>query len=51
MYVQPVNRAAKAPALFTHFIAQPAHVLSLPPDVVGEQHQAWVEQWTNLVAR
>ena len=51
MYVQPVNRDAKPPAVFTTYTARPAHVLSLPSDLVGTQHQAWVEQWTNLVAR
>ncbi len=51
MYVQPVNREARAPALFTRFTASPSHVLSLPAALVGAQHRAWVDQWTDLVAR
>ena len=51
MYVQPVNRDAKLPALFATYAARPAHVLSLPASEVGDQRQGWVEQWTNIVAR
>jgi thiamine transport system substrate-binding protein len=51
MYVQPVDRDAKPPAVFTTFTAQPDHVLSLPATLVGAQRQSWVEQWTDLVAR
>jgi len=51
MYVQPVNREARLPALFSTYTARPAHVLSLSPTLVGAQRQSWVEQWTNLVAR
>jgi len=51
MYVQPVNRDARLPALFATYTARPARVLSLPTSEVDEQRQTWVEQWTNLVAR
>ncbi len=51
MYVQPVNRNAKVPAVFTQYTARPARPLSLSPALVGAQHSAWLDQWTNLVAR
>ncbi|HVN52031.1 MAG TPA: thiamine ABC transporter substrate-binding protein [Acidimicrobiales bacterium] len=51
MYVQPVNRDARLPALFSSYVARPARVLSMPAALVGQHRQTWVEQWTNLVAR
>jgi thiamine transport system substrate-binding protein len=51
MYVQPVNRNAVPPAVFTQYTARPARPLSLPPALVGAQHSNWVDEWTNLVAR
>jgi hypothetical protein len=51
MYVQPVNRSAVPPALFTRFTAQPAYVLSLSPTEVGADQRTWLNQWTDLVAR
>lgn len=51
MYVQPVNRDAVPPAVFTQYTARPTKVLSLSPAVVGAQHSNWIDQWTNVVAR
>ena len=49
MYVQPVNPAAHVPALFAEYTAQPATIWHLPPDEVGTNRSAWVDQWTAVV--
>jgi thiamine transport system substrate-binding protein len=51
MYVQPVNRQASVPALFTRFTARPAQPLLLPSAFVSAHRQAWLDEWTHLVAR
>jgi thiamine transport system substrate-binding protein len=49
MYVEPVNRDAVEPPEFTQYATVPAEPLSLPPDQISANRDAWVTEWTKTV--
>jgi thiamine transport system substrate-binding protein len=49
MFVFPVNDEASVPAVFDEYQEGPA--LALSPDVVDENRESWVKQWTDVVVR
>jgi thiamine transport system substrate-binding protein len=49
MFVFPVNRDAAIPPEFEPYVGGDA--LSLPPEVVEENRDAWVREWTRIVVR
>jgi thiamine transport system substrate-binding protein len=48
MFVYPVNARAALPEAFTKFSVVVDEPLSLPPDEVAANRDAWVEEWTEL---
>jgi thiamine transport system substrate-binding protein len=51
MYVYPVVTGAALPDAFTKFAVVPPTSLSLPPDQIAANRDAWIDQWTNIVLR
>ena len=51
MFVSPVLRSAETPADYQRFTVVPDKPLSLAPDVIAKNRDAWVEQWTSTVLR
>ena len=51
MYVFPVRRGVELPDVFVQHAATPADPLELPPDVIAEHREAWIDEWTDLVLR
>ncbi len=51
MFVFPVASDATLPAVFTKYASTPSDPLELPPDEVAANRAAWVDRWTDLVAR
>jgi thiamine transport system substrate-binding protein len=49
MFVFPVNDEASVPAVFDEYEGGPA--LALSPDVVDENRERWVDEWTDIVVR
>jgi thiamine transport system substrate-binding protein len=51
MFVFPVNREAALPAMFVKFAAVPESPLELAPEVIEENRDEWVAEWTRIVVR
>lgn len=49
MYVEPVNGDAVEPPELTRYASLPADPLSLPPDQISANREAWVTTWTQTV--
>jgi len=49
MYVEPVNGDAAEPPEFTQYVTVPADPLSLPPEQIAANRDAWVTEWTQTV--
>jgi len=49
MYVEPVNNDAVEPPEFTQYVTVPADPLSLPPEQIAANRDAWVTEWTKTV--
>ncbi|QDQ97218.1 thiamine ABC transporter substrate-binding protein [Tomitella fengzijianii] len=49
MYVFPVQRDTPLPQVFAEYAAQPAHPLSMDPARIGENRDAWIRQWRDIV--
>ncbi|HEY5155553.1 MAG TPA: thiamine ABC transporter substrate-binding protein [Acidimicrobiales bacterium] len=49
MYVEPVNTEAMEPPEFARYATVPADPLSLPPDQISANREAWVTTWTQTV--
>jgi thiamine transport system substrate-binding protein len=48
MYVRPVNPAAKLPAVFEQWDANPPHPLTMDPETIGANRDMWIKQWTDI---
>jgi thiamine transport system substrate-binding protein len=51
MFVFPANSQAKLPDVFTRFAIIPAHPVTLTPDAIEANREAWIEAWTKGVLR
>ena len=51
MFVFPARRDAALPAEFEKFAVVPKHPLELSPQVINENRESWVDQWTDIVVR
>ena len=51
MFVFPANTKAELPEVFAQFAEVPEHPVSLQPDVIEDNREAWIEAWTRTVLR
>ena len=51
MFVFPARRDAALPPEFEKFAVVPKHPLELSPQVINENRESWVDQWTDIVVR
>ena len=51
MFVFPARRDAALPPEFEKFAVVPEHPLELSPQVINENRESWVDQWTDIVVR
>ena len=51
MYVEPVNGQATEPEVFTRYVAAPGVLHQLDPSEIGDNRDAWIDQWTTTVLR
>jgi thiamine transport system substrate-binding protein len=51
MFVYPALENVPLPQEFVLFAPRPEKSLSLPSELIAENRQAWVEQWTQVVLR
>ncbi len=49
MYVFPVQRDTPLPPEFAQYAARPAHPLTMDPARIGENRDAWIRQWRDIV--
>ena len=49
MYVYPVDTSVELPESWTTFAPQPTDPATLDPDVITENRDAWIQQWTDTV--
>jgi thiamine transport system substrate-binding protein len=51
MFVYPVREGVVLPEAFRDYALEPSDPLSLPADVIAENRDAWVDEWTDIVLR
>lgn len=51
MYVFPVNNQAELPEVFVNFLAMPDLPAELDPDLISENRETWIEDWTETILR
>ena len=51
MFVFPARRDAALPPEFEKFAVVPKQPLELSPQVINENRESWVDQWTDVVVR
>jgi thiamine transport system substrate-binding protein len=51
MFVFPVREGVGLPAAFAKHAVVPQSPLELPPNVIGANRDAWIEEWTDVVLR
>lgn len=51
MFVFPVNRQAELPEVFTQFAVVPDAPVLMPPELLDEGRERWIEAWTDTVLR
>jgi thiamine transport system substrate-binding protein len=51
MFVFPVREGVGLPAAFAKYAVVPRSPLELPPNVIGANRDAWIEEWTDVVLR
>ncbi len=51
MFVFPANSKAELPEVFAQFAEMPEQPVSLEPDAIEENREAWIEAWTRTVLR
>ncbi|KIF77007.1 ABC transporter substrate-binding protein [Streptomyces sp. 150FB] len=51
MYVDPVVKGAKEPAVFTKFGATVDHPETVAPDRIAANRDQWIQAWTSLVVK
>ena len=49
MYVYPVDSSVELPESWTRFAPQPTDPATVDPDLVSENRDAWIQQWTETV--
>jgi thiamine transport system substrate-binding protein len=49
MFVYPVNSNAALPEVFTQYAQAPEQAANLPPDVIAEKRDEWIQAWTDVV--
>ncbi len=49
MFVFPANENAVLPPEFIEFTQLPADPITLPPDVINEHRDRWIDEWTKIV--
>jgi thiamine transport system substrate-binding protein len=49
LYVFPANTTVPLEPVFEQYAVIPAAPLSLDPATIGEQREAWTDEWTQLV--
>lgn len=51
MFVFPARTDASLPPEFERFAVVPERPLELPPQVIEQNRESWVDQWTDIVVR
>jgi thiamine transport system substrate-binding protein len=51
MFVYPVNPGAVLPPEFTKYSQAPEQTAVLPPEVIAEKRDAWIQAWTDVVMK
>jgi thiamine transport system substrate-binding protein len=51
MFVFPARNDAALPPEFERFAVVPAHPLELSPEVIDQNRESWVDEWTDIVVR
>lgn len=51
MFVSPVAKDAKVPALFTKFGAAAEKPATVAPDTIAKNREQWVQSWSSLVVK
>ena len=49
MFVYPVDRGADLPATWARFAPLADHPYHVSPDVIDENREEWIRQWTDVV--
>jgi thiamine transport system substrate-binding protein len=51
LFVNPVNKSATIPDVFTSFAARPAKPYTMDPDVIEKNRSTWVDTWSSIALR
>jgi thiamine transport system substrate-binding protein len=51
MFVFPTRTGTPLPSVFTKYARVPSHPLTLSPNTIGANRDAWIKQWTDTVLR
>jgi thiamine transport system substrate-binding protein len=51
MFVFPANTKAQLPEVFVRFAVIPQHSVTLTPEAIEANREAWIEAWTRVVLR
>lgn len=51
MFVFPVNPEAELPEIFTDYVTVPESSISLPPDEIDANREAWIQAWAEVALR
>jgi thiamine transport system substrate-binding protein len=51
MFVHPVLPDAVVPPIFEKFAVVPDDPLTLDPELIGENRDQWIKEWTDIVIR
>ncbi|MBX9246537.1 thiamine ABC transporter substrate-binding protein [Actinotalea ferrariae] len=49
MYVYPVDSSVELPEAWSRFAPQPEEPLTLDPEIISENRDAWIQEWTDVV--
>jgi thiamine transport system substrate-binding protein len=49
MYVLPVNSKATLPDVFKTYVQEPTQPATLSPDVISQNRDTWIKDWTGVV--
>ena len=50
-FVLPANKNAELPEVFSLFLEEIPNAVTISPDVIDANRNAWTERWTELVLR
>ncbi len=51
MFVFPANSQAELPEVFTRFAVVPENPVTVPPEAIEANREAWIQAWTETVLR